>query len=81
MYVARLVCSDAECAEEQSFEVATLAELELLACDCGCTLEVIAFPDWTDEEIAAAIVRRLRLESDRGREARGAGAGPLRHAA
>ena len=72
MYVARLICSDAECAEEQRFEVATLAELELLACGCGCTLELIAFPDWTDEEIAEAIVVRLRRET---------GGASLRHAA
>ena len=72
MYVARLVCSDAECAEEHDFEVATLAELDLLACECGCALEVIAFPDYSDEGIAEAIVLRLRREP---------GGDPLLHAA
>ena len=72
MYVARLVCSDTACAEEQSFEVGTLAELELLACDCGCALEVVAFPDWTDEEVAEAIIVRLRREPPSGRRLRDA---------
>jgi hypothetical protein len=74
MYVARVLCSDAACADERTVEIATIAELEALACDCGCTFEVIGWPDWADEEIAEAIVLRLR----RGRRP---GGGPLRHAA
>jgi hypothetical protein len=65
MFVARLTCSDADCAQERTAEVATVAELEALACDCGAALEVIAWPDWTDEEIAEAIVVRLRREQRR----------------
>ena len=76
MYVARLLCSDAACAEERTAEVVTIAELEALACDCGGTFAVVGWPDWADEEIAEAIILRLR----RGR-GRGSGAGPLRRAA
>ena len=45
MYIARLICSDAECGEEVSAETATLEELESLLCDCGCALAIIAWPD------------------------------------
>ena len=45
MYFARLICSDAECAEEAAVETATLDELETLLCDCGCALAVIGWPD------------------------------------
>lgn len=48
MYVARLVCSDERCAEELVAEAATLAELETLACACGCGLALIAWPDAVD---------------------------------
>ena len=46
LLLARLVCSEAVCAD-QLLEVhaATLAELELLACECGCALHVVAWPD------------------------------------
>ena len=44
MFHAKLICSDGDCAEE--FEAwGTLEELETLACDCGCALEVL----WLDE--------------------------------
>ena len=71
MFVARLICSDAACADERTAEVATLAELDALACDCGCSLEVVAWPDWADEEVAEAIILRLRREG-RGRPLRSA---------
>jgi hypothetical protein len=45
VYIARLICSDADCAEEVSAEIATLEELESLICDCGCALAVIGWPD------------------------------------
>lgn len=48
MFVARLICSDAGCASGHEVEAPTLAELEALACDCGCVLEVIAWPDWME---------------------------------
>jgi len=49
MFVARLVCSDAECAAEVTAEGRTLGELEALVCECGYALEVVAWPDWVDE--------------------------------
>ena len=48
MFVARLICSDERCAEEVAAEAATLRELEILACECGCALEIVAWPDWVD---------------------------------
>jgi hypothetical protein len=45
VYIARLICSDPDCAEEVSAETATLDELESLVCDCGCALVVIGWPD------------------------------------
>ena len=74
MYVARLVCSDVACAEERTVEAATLPELELLACACGCSFAVIGWPDWSDEASAEAVVVRLGRRRPRGD-------GPLRHAA
>lgn len=64
--VARLICSDPACAEEVAGEAATLRELEVLACECGCALEVIGWPDAVRAE---ATVIRLRV-----REAPGGGA-------
>jgi hypothetical protein len=50
LLLARLVCSEAACAD-QLLEVhaATLAELETLACACGCALHVVAWPDVLDD--------------------------------
>jgi hypothetical protein len=49
VYVARLICSDTACAAEAAVEADTLRELESLACDCGCALAIVAWPDWVDE--------------------------------
>jgi len=49
MFVARLICSAPECAEEAVAEAATLEELERMLCDCGCGFEVIAWPDSTGD--------------------------------
>jgi hypothetical protein len=41
---ARLICSDGDC--DEVFEAwGTLEELEALACDCGCTLEVVSLAE------------------------------------
>ena len=45
MYIARLVCSDADCAEEITLENTTPAELETLVCECGCALAVIGWAE------------------------------------
>ena len=63
MFTARLVCSDAACAEEIDAEAATLAELESLLCDCGCALAVVGWPD-------AAPSRSRRLAGRQRRAAR-----------
>ena len=41
MLVATVHCSDPDCAEVLDVEVAELEELDVLACLCGCTLEVL----------------------------------------
>jgi hypothetical protein len=44
MFHATLICSDDGC--DESFEAwGTLEELEALACDCGCTLEVLSIDE------------------------------------
>ena len=59
MFVARLICSDEGCAAEVAAESATLAELETLACECGCALEVLGWPDWEDEPAAEVVTLRV----------------------
>jgi len=63
VYVARLICSDAECAAEAGAEARTIRELESLACDCGCALTIIGWPDWIDEpaDVVALPTRRREL--------------------
>jgi hypothetical protein len=71
VFVARLICSDPACAEEVAGEAATLRELEVLACECGCALEVIGWPDTVHAE-AAVIRLRVReapREAVQGRDA------------
>ncbi len=45
MLVARLICSDTDCADEVLARAPSEGELEALACDCGCALEIIGWPD------------------------------------
>ena len=48
MFHALLICSDTDCAEV--FEAyGTLEELEALACDCGCMLEVLRLSEAEDD--------------------------------
>jgi hypothetical protein len=63
VFVARLICSDAECAADHTAESVTAAELETLLCDCGCVFEVIGWADWVDEpaEVVALAVRPSAL--------------------
>jgi hypothetical protein len=63
VYVARLICSDTECAAEAAAEARTIRELEALACDCGCALAIIGWPDWIDDpaEVVALPARRCEL--------------------
>jgi hypothetical protein len=44
MFRALLICGESDCAE--AFEAyGPLEELEALACDCGCTLELLEIAD------------------------------------
>jgi hypothetical protein len=55
MFHARLICSDTDC--DETFEAwGTLEELQALACDCGCALELLTLSE------AAAGDGRLELE-------------------
>jgi hypothetical protein len=60
MLYAVLICSDEECAEE--FEAwGDPSDFEKLVCDCGCTLQAIAFCEAQPAEIRpAAPVLELR---------------------
>ena len=62
MFHARLICSDGECAE--TFEAyGTLEELETLACDCGCGLQILGVSEYEDERGAVVFEWPLRPES------------------
>ncbi|MDQ3850564.1 MAG: hypothetical protein M3296_08125 [Actinomycetota bacterium] len=56
--MARLICSDEACAEEALVEAQTLEELECLACECGCALTLIGWPDRRDDAGAELVVLR-----------------------
>jgi hypothetical protein len=56
MYVARLICSDESCAERVAAEADDLLELLSLACECGCTFEILGLPDWIDDDAGGRIV-------------------------
>jgi hypothetical protein len=57
MLYAILICSDPDCAEELEAH-GELADFEQLACDCGCTLQVISIDEVETVELRA--VTRLR---------------------
>ena len=49
---ARLVCSEEECTD--TFEAyGPLDELEALACDCGCALQVVEISELAEAAVAA----------------------------
>jgi len=56
VFIALLVCSESGCPETLEAHAPTLAELESLACECGCALQVLGWPDWEPQPPA-----RLRL--------------------
>jgi hypothetical protein len=50
MFHATLICSDDGC--DETFEAwGTLEELETLACDCGCTLQVLTLDECDGEDV------------------------------
>jgi hypothetical protein len=44
VFVATLICSDVDCAEELE-AWGTLEELDALACDCGCVYVVVGIAE------------------------------------
>lgn len=56
MVHARLVCSESECTAVYE-AYGTLEEVQALACDCDCALEIIGWPD----EVAQSDDRELEL--------------------
>jgi hypothetical protein len=57
MLYAILICSDPDCAEELEAH-GEPADFEQLACECGCTLQVISIDEVETVELRA--VTRLR---------------------
>jgi hypothetical protein len=49
MFIAQLICSEPQCTEEYEARAATLAELEALACECGCALEIVRLAEGGDD--------------------------------
>jgi hypothetical protein len=45
VFHALLICTDESCAEEIEAYGTRLEELEALACECGCALQLIAVSD------------------------------------
>jgi hypothetical protein len=45
VFHALLICTDEACAEEIEAYGTRLEELEALACECGCALQLIAVSD------------------------------------
>jgi hypothetical protein len=55
MFRAMLLCADGECAEV--FEAyGSLEELEALACDCGCSLELLEISEADEPTPAGGFV-------------------------
>ena len=55
MFRALLLCGEAECAEV--FEAyGSLEELEALACDCGCSLELLEISEADEQAPAGGFV-------------------------
>ncbi len=57
LLLARLTCSDEACAERAEKTVGSLAELDALACACGCTWELLAVSLEADGESRAPLLR------------------------
>jgi hypothetical protein len=58
MFSALLLCSDGDCAE--TFEAyGSLEELEALACDCGCSLELLEISEHDGEPAGFELIPLL----------------------
>src|SRR4051812_23173454 len=58
MFYALMICSDEACAEERE-TYGSLEELEALACDCGCALQVLELSDVEFVDLRPAPAPRL----------------------
>ena len=56
VFHAQLICSDQACAEEIEAYGMRLEELEAMACDCGCALQLIAVSEIEFERAAPPVV-------------------------
>ena len=56
---ALLICSDEACAEELEAYGVRLEELEALACECGCAMQIIAVSEVRFERPAAPVALSL----------------------
>ena len=52
---ARLICSEEGC-EVVVEAIGPLAEIEALACDCGCALAIVGWPEPVDAADAALTI-------------------------
>lgn len=66
MYIARLICSDESCAERLVAEAETLEELGAMACECGCTYQVLGIPDFVEESAVVIPLHRHRRRARPG---------------
>jgi hypothetical protein len=54
VFHALIICSDEDCAE--TFEAwGSLEELQALACDCGCSLEILTLSEADGEAIGVEL--------------------------
>jgi hypothetical protein len=59
VFHALLICSDEACAEELEAFGTRLEELEALACECGCALQMLAVSEIEFERAAPPVVLAL----------------------
>jgi len=59
VFHALLVCSDEACAEEVEAYAMRLEEVEAMACECGCALQLITVSEVEFEEPALPVVLDL----------------------
>lgn len=67
VYIARMICSDEDCAHRIVAEAETLEELEWMACDCGCDFQVLGVPDHVQETAVVVSLGRYRRRHARPR--------------
>ncbi|MFL5956240.1 MAG: hypothetical protein ACJ756_02210 [Solirubrobacterales bacterium] len=59
VFHALLICSDEACAEEIEAFGTRLEELEAMACECGCALQLLAVSEVEFERAAPPVVLDL----------------------